>query len=112
MDKVWYNLVSVAPGVNMVCLFFIIVNKIFTVAWCKYNFFWKRLASFRFSIFKKFQVFFHGQLLLSFYMSDVKYNCCTARQMGEKLSDFSNVVIVKGLLIKWFDVNIIFSERN
>ena len=45
-------------------------------------------------------------------MSDVKYNCCTARQMGGKLSDFSNVVIVKGLLIKWFDVNIIFSERN
>ena len=91
--------------------FFIIVNKIFTVAWCKYNFFWKRFASLRFSIFKKFQVFFHGHLLLSFYMSDVKYNCCTARQMGEKLSDFSNVVIVKGLLVKWFEVNIIFLKE-
>ena len=53
-----------------------------------------------FSYFKKISSLFHGQFLLSFYMSDVKYNCCTARHMGEKLSDFSNVPNVKGLLIK------------
>lgn len=33
-------------------------------------------------------------------MSDVKYKFCTARQTDEKLSDFSNVPVVKGLLIK------------
>ena len=33
-------------------------------------------------------------------ISDVRYNYRTARKMGEKLSDFSNVPNVKGLLIK------------
>ena len=35
-------------------------------------------------------------------MSDIKYTSCTGRHMGEKLSDFSNVPNIKGLLIKWF----------
>ena len=57
-------------------------------------------ASFRFQYFQKVSGHFHGPFLLPFYISDVKYDCCTARQMGEKLSYFSNIPVVKGLLIK------------
>ena len=55
-------------------------------------------ASFHFHIFKQFQVL----LTVSFFclfMSDVKYNSCTARQMGVKVSDFSIVPNITGLWI-------------
>ena len=59
------------------------------------------VSSLSFSYLQKVSSRFHGQFLLYFYMSDVRYNNYrTARKMGEKLSDFSNVPNVKGLLIK------------
>ena len=77
--------------------FFIIVNNFFNFSFNVNIFSERDLRPF---VFLFIQVFFHGQMLLSFYMSDAKNKCCTARQVGEKISDFSNIPIVKGFLIK------------
>ena len=83
------------------------VKKIISVGHCKITMSAKCKSLFialirktSFSYFKKISSFFHGQFLLSLYMSDIKYTSCTGRHMGEKLSDFSNVPNIKGLLIK------------
>ena len=83
------------------------VKKIIRVGHCKITMSAKCKSLFialirktSFSYFKKISSLFHGQFLLSLYMSDIKYTSCTARHMGEKLSDFSHVPNIKGLLIK------------
>ena len=82
------------------------VKKIIRVGHCKITMsakcksFIALIRKTSFSYFKKISSLFHGQFLLSLYMSDIKYTSCTARHMGEKLSDFSHVPNIKGLLIK------------
>ena len=82
------------------------VKKIIRVGHCKITMsakcksFIALIRKTSFSYFKKISSLFHGQVLLSLYMSDIKYTSCTARHMGEKLSDFSHVPNIKGLLIK------------
>ena len=82
------------------------VKKIIRVGHCKITMsakcksFIALIRKTSFSYFKKISSLFHGQFLLSLYMSDIKYTSCTARHMGEKLFDFSHVPHIKGLLIK------------
>ena len=87
-----------SSGCNYSESFFIIVNN---CSLMEIIFFQRDLygSILSFSYFHTISSPFHSQFFLSFYMSDVKYNFCTARQMGVKVSDFSNVPNITGLWI-------------